>query len=219
MVAEAYVRHLQSPPPSAGPIKNHLSTGISIVFLDIDGVLCNWRSYNEGRSSLDDANMVRDPNVQSPPLELRCLLNLKYLLEKSRAKVVLSSTWRLDDRLVDFLGYAFRSVHIDESVIIGKTPDLDSGRGYEIRAWLEEHRDTCRGFVILDDCNEVNIVEAIPQPNTNLVQTFLRPQCSCKSSCDCFDDTRAEGLTESKVEEALVIISMDVIVSDILRAS
>lgn len=218
MVAEAYVRHLQSPLLAAIPTCQQLSTKKNVVFLDIDGVLCNWRSYNEGGSSLD-ADMVHDPKMQSPPLELRCLLNLKYLLEKSRAKVVLSSTWRLDDQLVGFLGYAFRSVDIDESVIIGKTPDLDSGRGYEIRAWLEEHREACRGFVILDDCNEVNIIEAIPQPNTNLVQTFLRPQCSCKISCDCFDETRAEGLTEAKVEEALALISKDVIVSKILEAS
>lgn len=133
---------------------------MKVIFLDIDGVVMPLS--NSKRDSQD------------------CAARVNRLVEATGAKVVISSSWRLD--VLDARrGLDWRVAHEHPSwlsqeawlksdcglavPIIGFTPDLPRAsddpelepwehppahRGKEIRAWLAEHPDVA-SWVILDD--------------------------------------------------------------------
>lgn len=116
-----------------------------IVFLDFDGVL-NSSEYIDWTSALFTPEQI-DP---------RAILLVNQLLIRGRAKVVVSSSWRLvrtDEEMqaiLDERGFT--------GEIVGVTPTLHRtrdgiprGRGDEIRQWLDEHAGEVEGFVVLDD--------------------------------------------------------------------
>ena len=192
LLAEAYVRsyhadHHVFRVKTQDPFHN-------IIFLDIDGVLCNSKSHSGCYNTNEVLHFMGDREL--PPLEIRCLKILKEIVVKSDAKIVLSSTWRLDERLVNFLKYGISHVGIEENRIIGMTPELDSGRGFEIRTWLEENSGLWKGYAIIDDSNEVSIREALPEPYTNLIRTNLFTD-------ECFTELDEEGLSEIHITEVL----------------
>ena len=103
---------------------------MKVIFLDIDGVL----------------NCKKTPNPRSLPymVDRRLLTRFKRLLKRTRAKVVLTSTWRYDPAglfSAKRWGIPFISV----------TPDMPKRpRHDEIRAWLKKHPQVTR-FVVIDD--------------------------------------------------------------------
>lgn len=113
-----------------------------IIFLDIDGVLI---AYPEGETT-------------GPVFTPRCVAAFKLILAAvPSAKVVFSTTWRLD-RCVDRLHEQWLEHGFSVSLAIDGTPDLrqDSSvlrrhqRGLEIRAWLDDHPAATR-WVVIDD--------------------------------------------------------------------
>jgi N-formylglutamate amidohydrolase len=259
LLAEAYVRSHQ------GAVAEHAAAAVAagagrpgsrsqsegggegVVFLDIVGVLCvpATQTARVWAAGLDDPDFVHDPSGVLPPLHLRCLLNLKYLIERSGAKIVLSSTWRLDDTLTEFFKFALERVGIDDHTVIGQTPALDGGRGQEIRAWLQEHIGLWKSYVIIGDSNEVGIREALPDPYTNLVRTSFQTAVAVeldKSSATTTTATDShsgsggssssnmqqvcasqalpsedDGLTDANVEEAILVLEKAVADTDIFR--
>ena len=117
-----------------------------VIFLDIDGVL------NTDDHSADDWTPINEQFVQ----------NLAYIVKKTDAEIILTSSWRYklasDSRLV--------SCKMDENVkllldmldkynlhISGITPlrfNGADGRPFEIRLWLSDKPDV-KNYVILDD--------------------------------------------------------------------
>ena len=125
---------------------------MKIIFLDIDGVL-NCQFMHTDTSD----EIIRTPGGF---LSKRCLNLVNELVDKTDAKIVISSTWRIDD---DFEKYL-----IDAGLngdIIGKTPILKdhfSLRGNEIHAWIVENENLIgkryheyHSFVILDDDSDM----------------------------------------------------------------
>jgi HAD domain in Swiss Army Knife RNA repair proteins len=103
---------------------------MKIIFLDIDGVL-NCKSTPNPR---------KFPYVVDPKL----IVQLKSLIEKTDARVVLSSTWRLDP--VGLLAARYWDI-----TIFDVCPDMPgSARCKEILAWLSSHSDVTR-FIVVDD--------------------------------------------------------------------
>ena len=123
---------------------------MKIIFLDIDGVLNHEIFFRE---------RVKDPNITGEICKNSIKL-LNYIIEKTEALVVVSSTWRYGrtleelQELLDAVGF--------KGEVIGKTPILpESGdyliRGNEILKYIIDHKDEL-GFyfeydkyVILDD--------------------------------------------------------------------
>lgn len=129
----------------------------TVLFLDIDGVLCTLRShfaycgYGGGMEQWDitSATMIR------------------RLCEKHKAAIVISSTWRKNRQQVMEL---YLSLHGLDPFLYGEvskagnyyriapqeysewtTPYLyDKKRGVEIQEWLDKHPSVKR-FVIIDD--------------------------------------------------------------------
>jgi hypothetical protein len=116
--------------------------------------------------------------------------NLKDLINDSNGKIVITSTWRLNDILMEELISQFNKNNISADIIIGETPDLhgkvtDNLRANEIKEWLNIFPDKINSFVIIDDIDEMG-----EYTETNLVV------------CDKF-----EGLTKKSKKKAMKFFS------------
>lgn len=131
---------------------------MKVIFLDVDGVL----------NSEDDLKIYREQNgitgcIMYAEVEDRPLKLLKEIIEKTSAKIVVSSSWRigcersgresvfgkglyekLEKRLKDY-----------EMEIYDITPSLGTGtkRGDEIREWMSKNET--ENFIILDDDSDM----------------------------------------------------------------
>lgn len=114
---------------------------MKVIFLDIDGVLNNEKTTITTSTGWD---FVEDDKIQI----------LKYILNKTKAKIVLSSTWRWErdnpQRNQDFceLQNKLKEYNIE---FYDYTPTLLRGRRQdEIFEWLKNHSDI-ENYIILDD--------------------------------------------------------------------
>jgi hypothetical protein len=112
---------------------------MNVIFLDVDGVLNTvGLLYHYGFEYIDE-DMV----------EL-----LSKLVVKTGAKIVLSSTWRLDKksrRLVD------EALARQGMSVLDRTPKIEGAfRSEEISDWLGRHPEVVR-YAIIDDTPEAGI--------------------------------------------------------------
>lgn len=162
---------------------------MKVIFLDVDGVL---NSEEDLRVRVENGTRqgLLYAEVEDRPLAL-----LKKLVDKSGAKIVVSSSWRIGcersgresifgaglyNKLVKRLAdYDLEPFDI--------TPSLSNKqRGDEIREWMQNCNEDIESFVILDDDNDM--CEFV---GTNLVLTDYK-----------------YGLTEELVEKALKILEV-----------
>jgi HAD domain in Swiss Army Knife RNA repair proteins len=122
---------------------------MKIIFLDIDGVL----------NSKKTPNPRKFPYVVDPKL-LRLLVGL---IEKTDAKIVLSSTWRLDP--IAIMAAKYWGVPVFDLC-----PDMpDRPRRDEITEWIAAHSDVTRFAVIDDEDDELDHLPLFqPFPQTGL---------------------------------------------------
>ncbi len=117
---------------------------MKVVFLDFDGVLNNYGFLKQQPHRMDR-------------LDPAAVARLNAILERSGAKVVISSSWRIHHSL-DELRQRLCEVGFAGEVI-GRTPDISweeygdpfRGRAEEIQSWLEQHREPLESYVVLDD--------------------------------------------------------------------
>ena len=139
---------------------------MKIIFLDIDGVLNSEKWYKERFDKNLYPNLEGYPLCEFDPLAIE---QLNVLTDKTNAKIVISSTWRIG-RTIDELKNIFNKVGI-KGEIIGVTPHLTFNdgwgvdRGNEIKRWIdlncirwwdkmfsEKDKDIIlESYVILDD--------------------------------------------------------------------
>lgn len=143
---------------------------MKLLFLDFDGVLNSHDYFRTNRSAL-----------QRDQLDEAAGARVQRLCETVGAKIVVSSTWRLNRSLTDLRAVLSR-VGVDPALVIGKTPDFmrSEARGLEIQEWLDLNGAGCSGMCIVDDDSDMH--HLMPW----LVQT-----------------TFAHGLTDVTVEAAI----------------
>ena len=131
---------------------------MTVIFLDIDGVLNNHAALK-----------------RRPQLDSDCVAVLSTLAELIDARIVISSTWRLFHTIEELRETLGKAGLFDPDRIIDMTPRLldfhgdicvSQPRGVEIQAWLSAHPDVAR-FVILDD--DADMAHLAP----HLVQTSM----------------------------------------------
>lgn len=117
------------------------------IFLDIDGVLCTPLSFWINR-------LLRQP-IERQRFDPLALFWLRRLTRRTKAVVVLSSSWR-DGLTADdpfsraAMGNLFARLDRNGTPISDATPlALGGDKGMEIAAWLHCH--PCEQYVILDD--------------------------------------------------------------------
>ena len=115
-------------------------------------------------------------------LDPRALRNLKYIVEKTGAEIILSSSWRWDENALNAIKRQFKEYNL----ILADTTILNSmstlSRTEEIQLYLKEHPFITK-YVILDD-------DEIKEP---LKQNWVR--CLFKN-----------GLTRKLAEQAIEIL-------------
>lgn len=106
---------------------------MKVIFLDIDGVLNNFNSLAKYGLDYIDQNAV----------EL-----VAQIVKETKAKIVLTSTWRLNERDLELVK---KSLMVSGIGLEDCTKKLENkARLEEIKEWLERHPEVKR-FVILDD--------------------------------------------------------------------
>lgn len=116
---------------------------MKFLFLDIDGCL----------------NYEKQPNNTKPyPLsefDENCVKNVIYILERTKAKLVITSDWRYDKTLYNILSaIGLKKEFLDYDT----TPFLPNGRGVEISVYLNKYirnhpNDKIESYCIIDDEN------------------------------------------------------------------
>lgn len=158
-----------------------------VLFLDVDGVLRPARAGGFDILSVDgDAAKHVDTSDFFPS----AVKALRHIIERTAAKIVLSSEWRRSEALCAALSDLFEKnrVRAWSSVTTFKleleaSPDpvrsFAERRAREITMWLQEHERDVSGWVVLDDINLAIADEARKQTTKtmqpHLVQTW--PLC------------------------------------------
>lgn len=147
---------------------------MKVIFLDIDGVLNNakfasiWRHLYKS-NGYGGFYTGSKPTKKDIKWDYYNVDSLKTLMDKTGAKIVISSTWRFTHSINEFK-YIFQLYGLKPS-IIDITPDhsrlgiregVGRTRGDEVNAWLNDH--DVDSYVILDDDNDFF-------PSQNLVLT------------------------------------------------
>ena len=147
---------------------------MKVIFLDIDGVI-NSEDYTIYRYYGKKFDL--DEFIDERPVTL-----LNYIIKKTGAKVVLSSSWRCDvpetlERLKK-AGFQYDLFDI--------TPYLGSRhRGSEIQVWIdnyEKDHELLESYVILDDDNDM-----LPEQEENFVQCDFMHGLTSKEVYRCLD--------------------------------
>jgi HAD domain in Swiss Army Knife RNA repair proteins len=143
---------------------------MKVIFLDIDGVLnvekfiCAFVEFCKG-SEISYQEMYRDRfGHKFCPVTVRFL---ERIIEQTGAKIVISSTWRMNglDKIQEmWKERGLPGEVIDRTGFLHRMPihakikhlpwNEQFERGREIHAWLEEHPDVT-DYVIIDDDNDM----------------------------------------------------------------
>jgi hypothetical protein len=117
------------------------------IFLDIDGVL------NKGliKSNSPASDII---SLKYGWMNKSLVSNLNKLTRATGAKIVISSSWRLDtfkETLKALEGFGIVAEIVDQ------TPDLgnSASRGDEIKSWLEKNKQSVDKYIIIDDCHDI----------------------------------------------------------------
>lgn len=163
---------------------------MKVIFLDIDGVL---NVYEQGR---DQYGQIFHKHFED---------NLKWIIEETGAKLVISSTWRFSgiENLRNMwkernLAGEIIDITIDCYQLIGegKFEHYDEvERGHEIQEWLDEHQKEVTNYVIIDDDNDM-----LNSQRSNFVRTANNINHS-----DCVDI--GYGLTKICAKKAIRILN------------
>jgi hypothetical protein len=128
---------------------------MKVIFLDIDGVL----------NSANTPNPRKFPYIVDPKL----LKRFKRLLQRTGAKVVLSSTWRYDPAGI-FSAKHWGIPFIDVIPDMPKRPRRD-----EVLAWLKAHPKVKRFVIIDDEDDELDELPLFqPSPDIGLTEKMVK---------------------------------------------
>jgi hypothetical protein len=110
---------------------------MKVIFLDIDGVL---NVIEQGR---DEYGQLFHPHLED---------NLREVINKTDAKIVVSSTWRMSG--LDIMKEMWEKRNLPGEVI-DITPNLKRGiRGEEIEQWLQGNKNITN-YCIIDDNDDI----------------------------------------------------------------
>ena len=137
---------------------------MKILFLDIDGVL-NSMDNMYAMSELWHTNKEdKSRDKYGHLFDERCVRWLKFIVEKTECKIVVSSTWRISGlsviqtmwQLRDLPGEIFdiTPLQVDSEIInLYAASNNEADRGYEIQQWIDTFKP--ERYCIVDDDNDM----------------------------------------------------------------
>lgn len=135
---------------------------MKIIFLDVDGVLNN-ANYTK---KCYRKNGHKPMSMYCVPFDPYNLKNLAKLVRKTKANIVLTSTWRLDKEHIAVLKARLAEYGLR---IYDMTDNINMIRGVEIKEWLKSHRDI-ENYVVIDD-EEYNLSNFIDNKHLVIVDS------------------------------------------------
>lgn len=165
---------------------------VKIIFLDIDGVL---NVIGQGH---DEYGQIFHKHLEN---------NLKWIIEETNAKIVISSTWRFSGLKIMKEMWAKRNIPgevIDvTSDVVQLGINIDSKlnfyemkeRGHEIQSWIDSNKHLIESYVIIDDDNDM-----LDSQQQNFVKTSDNI-----NHIDCVDI--GYGLTKECARKAIEILN------------
>jgi len=139
---------------------------MKVIFLDIDGVLVTRNSIKYQHLNFPDEAGIM--------FGKKAVKNLNKLLKITKAKIVISSTWRLlhslDDLRTIFEKQGVKGKIISTTSIERVTIEEDIPRGKKIADWLDKHSDI-EQYVIIDDDVQADCIQFHPH---NCVETSYK---------------------------------------------
>lgn len=121
------------------------------LFLDIDGVLnhLNWYIRRDDPNRQDNA-LLGEEYYPLGEFDPECVGRVNEVVSSTGARIVLSSSWRLDgkERMAEIFGAVGLPTDFDMTPVF-----RNRIRGEEIAAFLSEH--PCDRYVIVDDDSDM----------------------------------------------------------------
>ena len=118
---------------------------MNAIFLDVDGVL-NSTAFDHYCVDNGFKNWW-----QYGLLDQACVMRLKKLVEKTKAFIVICSSWRFDGHHIESLE---RQLELYDMHIYGATnTEATMGRGQQIMEWIYNH-ENIDNYVVIDDDND-----------------------------------------------------------------
>lgn len=147
---------------------------MKIIFLDIDGVLNNqnWARVLHnlyGGNGYGGMFRTNNPKWNDVKWDWYNVANLKHLLGRTRAKIVISSSWRRFHTLDQFK-IMFQLYGLPPKTIIGETTIKTapgSIRGDQINHYIANTDKDITNYIILDDNSDF-------YPGQNLIQIDMK---------------------------------------------
>lgn len=128
---------------------------MKVLFLDIDGVLNSDTFY------LNRPKEIKHLPYPLSEFDPACVARLNRILDETKARLVVSSSWRHDTFINRVLERAGIKTKIWDITPYG----MGKPRGHEIKKFLSEHPNI-ENYVILDD-----VANMLPEQQSHFVQT------------------------------------------------
>jgi hypothetical protein len=125
---------------------------MNVIMLDIDGVLNSVSSMVAYHHLRGPSNTIYSEADRLDPVAIGLL---KYLIDVTDAKIVVSSTWRLNYSLQE-LADIFAKYGWEDAPFVSETGrgGINTVRGDEIKQWLDAHPEVTN-YVIIDDDSDM----------------------------------------------------------------
>lgn len=138
---------------------------MKVIFLDIDGVL-NSLDNMYAMTVLYKKGVGKSRDEFGHLFDERCVRWLKYIIERTAAKIVISSTWRSSGLTKMQTMWQARELpgevisctptYVDEYIInLHACTNNEADRGYEIAQWIHEHEQELEQYCIIDDDSDM----------------------------------------------------------------
>ena len=147
---------------------------MNIIFLDVDGVI---NSRNKLKEVYEKTG--KPHSHYNYPFDERCLLLLKEIVEETNSYIVVTSTWREDEK-----GRTKLLSVLDEyelaSRVIGYTEILNTVRGIEIQEYLRIHPEISNFIILDDDTTKTELDEFLIKTNNQTGLTYIEKDIAIK---------------------------------------
>lgn len=132
-----------------------------ILFLDIDGVLNSFDSYSSYDKLWAIDNDFKSRDQYGQLFDERCVRWLRYIIEKTDCKIVVSSSWRKNGLLSIQAMWEDRKLagEVIDITPFGMNDELEEEhgeeaiRGHKIQDWL--NKNECDTYCIVDDRSDM----------------------------------------------------------------
>ena len=119
------------------------------IFLDVDGVL------NSDEHTAFIKSFVTYSDNMIEPFDDECLHNLKYIVDETDAKIIITSIWRLFPEYLNLLMNKLEEYGLDKNVISLTISNKYKDKLQEIAVKLKKIGIT--DYVVLDNDNTLNL--------------------------------------------------------------